>query len=47
MKGSELVSESIDLLHYKCNKIRLNRGGSYIEYPKWLKSNNKKNNNKS
>ena len=33
MKGSELVFESVDLLYYKLHKIRLNRGGSYIDSP--------------
>ena len=37
-KGSEFVYDSVDLLHYKCHKIRLNRGGSYIDSPKWLKN---------
>ena len=29
--------ESVDLLHYKLHTISLNRGGSYIDSPKWLK----------
>ena len=37
MRGSEFVFDSIDLLHYNLHKISLNRGGSYIDYPKWLK----------
>ena len=36
MKGSEFVVDSVDLMHYKCHKISLNRGGSYIDSPKWL-----------
>ena len=27
-----------DLLHYNLHKISLNRGGSYIDSPKWLKN---------
>ena len=29
---------SVDLLHYNLHKIRLNRGGSCIYSPKWLKN---------
>ena len=45
MKGSEFVFDSVDLLYYKFHKISLNRGGLYVDSPKWLK--NKKSNNKS
>ena len=38
MRGSEFVFDGIDLLHYKLHKISLNRGGSYIDFPKWLKN---------
>ena len=38
MKGSEFVFDSTDLLHYHFQKIILNRGGSYIDSPKWLKN---------
>ena len=38
MKRSELVVDSIDLLHYQSHKISLNRGRSYTDSPKWLKS---------
>ena len=30
MKGSEFVFECIDGFYYKCHKVSLNRGGSYI-----------------
>ena len=40
IKGSEFVFDYIDGLHYKCNKIDLNRCGSYIDFPKWLKNKN-------
>ena len=36
MKGSEFVFDSINLLRYNLQKISLNRGGSYIDFPKWL-----------
>ena len=38
MRGSEFVYDSINLLHYKLHKISLNRGGSYIDSPEWLKN---------
>ena len=45
MKGSEFVFDYIHLLYCKCHKINLNRGGSYLYSPDWIK--NKKSNNKS
>ena len=33
-----MVFDSVDLLHYNLHKIRLNRDGPYVDYPKWLKS---------
>ena len=41
MKGSEIVCDRVDLLHYKCHKTGLNRGESYIDSPKWLKKKKK------
>ena len=38
MKGSESIFDGVDLLYYKCHKISLSRGGSYIDSPKWLKN---------
>ena len=38
MRGSEFVYNSVDLLHYNFHKISLNRGGSYIDSPNWLKN---------
>lgn len=38
MKGSEFVFDKDNLLHYKCHKIDLNYGGSYIDSCKWLKN---------
>ena len=50
MKRSEFVFDIVYLLIYKLHKISLNRGGSYIDSPKWLKnkkaSTNPKNNYK-
>ena len=38
MKGSSFTFERVDLLYYHLHKISLNRGGSYINSPEWLKS---------
>ena len=35
-RGSEFF-DSVDLLHYNLHKISLNRSGSNIDSPKWLK----------
>ena len=40
MKGSILFFEFTDLLHYKCHKINLSYGGSYINSSFWIKSKN-------
>ena len=36
MKGSDFEFEGVNFLCYDFNKISLNRGGSYIDSPKWL-----------
>ena len=33
MEGSYFIFDSIDGMHYKCHKIRLNRVGLYIDDP--------------
>ena len=38
MRESELVFDSVNLLHYNLRKITLNRGGSYVDSPKWPKN---------
>ena len=38
MRGSEFAYDSVDALYYNLNKVSLSRGGSYIDYPKWLKN---------
>ena len=38
MKGSSYIFECIYLLEYHLHEISLNRGGSYIISPKWLKN---------
>ena len=37
MKGSEFEFDGVNFLYYDFNKTSLNRGGSYIDSPKWLK----------
>ena len=37
MRGSDLEFDGVNFLYYDFNKISLNRGGSYIDSPKWLK----------
>ena len=38
MRGSEFEFDGVNLLYYDFNKVSLNRGGSYIESPKWIKN---------
>ena len=38
MKGSEFVFDYVHLLYYKCHKIKPNHGGSYINFPDWIKN---------
>ena len=37
MRGTGFVFDSVDLLRYNLHKISLNKGGSYIDSPEWLK----------
>ena len=36
MRGLDFEFDRVDILYYDFNKISLNRGGSYIDFPKWL-----------
>ena len=38
MKGSEFEFDGVNFLYYDFNKISLNRGGPYIDFPKSLKN---------
>ena len=38
MKGSEFEFDGVNLLYYDSNKTSLNRGGSYIDSPEWIKN---------
>ena len=37
MRGSDFEFDDVKFLYYDFNEIRLNRGGSYIDSPVWLK----------
>ena len=37
MRGSDFEFDGVNLLYYDFNKTSINRGGSYIDSPKWLK----------
>ena len=49
MRGLDFEFDGVNFLYCDFNKISLNRGGSYIDSPKWLKDKkstiNSKNNN--
>ena len=38
MEGSEFVFDYFHLLYYKCHKINLNCGRSYIDSSDWIKN---------
>ena len=38
MRGSDFAFDGVNFLYYDFNKISINRGGSYIDSPKWLKN---------
>ena len=40
MKGSNFLLDGVKRLFYKCQKISLKHGESYIDSPQWLKNNN-------
>ena len=37
MRGSDFEYDGVNVLYYDFNEISLNRGGSYIDSPIWLK----------
>ena len=37
MRGSDFGFDGVNFLYYDFNKTSIYRGGSYIDYPKWLK----------
>ena len=38
MRGSDFAFDGVNFMYYDLNKISKNRGGSYIDSPKWLKN---------
>ena len=38
MRGSDFAFDGVNFLYYDFNKISINRGGSYIDSPKWLEN---------
>ena len=38
MKGLEFEFDGVNFLYFDFNKISINRGGSYIDSPEWLKN---------
>ena len=38
MRGSDFAFDGVNFFYYDFNKISINRGGSYIDSPKWLKN---------
>ena len=38
VRGSDFEFDGVNFLYYDFNKISLNRGGSYLDSPKWLKN---------
>ena len=38
MKGCDFVFDYVHKMYYKCHKINLNCGGSYIYSPDWIKN---------
>ena len=36
MRGSDFEFHGVNFLYYDFNKISINKGGSYIDSPKWL-----------
>ena len=38
VRGSEFVFNYVQLFYNKCHKINLNRGGSCIDSPDWIKT---------
>ena len=37
MRGSDFIFDSVQLMYYKCHKVNLKPGGSYIDSPDWIK----------
>ena len=38
MKGCDFIFDCVDILHYKCHEVNLNRGESFIDSSNWTKN---------
>ena len=38
MKGSDFEFDGVNFFYYDFNKTSINRGGSYVDSPQWLKN---------
>ena len=38
MKGRDFVFHCVHLLYYKCREMNFKRGGSYMDFPDWIKN---------
>ena len=37
MRGSDFIFDSVQLMYYKCHKVKFRLGTSYIDSPDWIK----------
>ena len=37
MRARDFIFDSVQLIYYKCHKVKFKRGGSYIDSPDWIK----------
>ena len=37
MRGSDFIFDTVQLMRYKCHNVNCKPGGSYIDYPDWIK----------
>ena len=37
MRGSDFIFDSVQIMYYKCHKVIFRCGGSYIDFPDWIK----------
>ena len=38
MRGSDFIFDSVQLMCYNCQNVNCKRGGSYIDFPDWIKN---------
>ena len=37
MRGSDFKFDSVKPTYYKCHKVNFKHGGSYVDFPDWIK----------